>query len=44
VSTLLWIIGIVLIVAGAFALYRKQWLYGAVLVIVGLVVGGFGIF
>ncbi|MEN8235416.1 MAG: GPGG-motif small membrane protein [Actinomycetota bacterium] len=43
-GTLLWIIGIVLIVAGAFALYRKQWLYGGILIVVGMFLGGIGIF
>lgn len=43
-STVLWIIGIVVFVAGIFALVRKQWLWGAVLVVVGMIIGGFGFF
>ncbi|MEJ5913087.1 GPGG-motif small membrane protein [Pseudokineococcus sp. 1T1Z-3] len=43
-ATLLWILGVVLIVAGVFALIRKQILWGVVLIVVGLVVGpGLGI-
>ncbi|GAA1774976.1 MULTISPECIES: GPGG-motif small membrane protein [Streptomonospora] len=42
-STIALIIGIVLIVAGIFALLRRQMLWGIVLVVVGVIVapGGF---
>ena len=36
------IIGALCFIAGIVALTRKQWLYGAILVIVGAVIGGFG--
>ena len=38
-TTILWIIAVVLVVAGVFALLRKEMLWGAVLIIVGLLVG-----
>lgn len=42
---LLLILGIVLIVAGVFALVRRQILWGIVLIVVGLLIGpGFGVF
>ncbi|GAA3725954.1 putative membrane protein [Spinactinospora alkalitolerans] len=42
-SILLLILGIVLIVAGVFALLRRQILWGVVLIVVGLIIspGGF---
>jgi hypothetical protein len=44
-GTLLLILGIILIVAGVFALLRRQVLWGIVLIVVGLIVGpGLGIF
>ncbi|MBF9133264.1 hypothetical protein I0C86_30510 [Plantactinospora sp. S1510] len=42
---LLWILAVVLVVAGVFALFRRQILWGVVLIVVGLIVGpGVGIF
>ncbi|GGM19028.1 MULTISPECIES: GPGG-motif small membrane protein [Micromonospora] len=42
---ILWILAVVLIVAGVLALFRKQLLWGIVLIVVGLVIGpGFGVF
>ncbi|MGC5020535.1 GPGG-motif small membrane protein [Micromonospora sp. DT47] len=42
---ILWILALVLIVAGVLALFRRQILWGVVLIVVGLVVGpGFGVF
>lgn len=38
-AALLWILGVVLIVAGVVALVRRQVLWGVVLIVVGLVVG-----
>lgn len=38
-NTLLWILAVVLVVAGIFALFRRQVLWGVVLIIVGLLVG-----
>jgi hypothetical protein len=40
---ILWIIAVVLVVAGIFALFRRQLLWGAVLIIVGLLVGPGGV-
>ena len=37
--TLLWIIAVILVVAGIFAIVRGQLLWGIVLIIVGLLVG-----
>jgi hypothetical protein len=36
---LLWILAVVLVVAGVLALFRRQMLWGVVLIIVGLLVG-----
>jgi hypothetical protein len=41
--TLLWIIAVILVVAGIFALFRRQLLWGVVLIIVGLLVGPGGV-
>jgi hypothetical protein len=40
---LLWIIAVVLVVAGVLALFRRQVLWGIVLIIVGLLVGPGGV-
>jgi hypothetical protein len=42
-ATLLWIIAVVLVIAGIFAILRKQWLWGIVLIVVGLLVGPGGV-
>lgn len=43
-TTILWILGVLLIVGGVFAIIRKQLIWGIVLIVVGLVVGpGLGI-
>jgi hypothetical protein len=42
-ATLLWIIAVVLVVAGIFAILRRQVLWGIVLIIVGLLVGPGGV-
>jgi hypothetical protein len=41
--TLLWIIAVILVVAGILALFRRQLLWGIVLIIVGLLVGPGGV-
>ena len=41
--TLLWILAVVLVVAGIFAILRRQLLWGIVLIIVGLFVGPGGV-
>jgi hypothetical protein len=45
-DVLLWIIAVILVVSGIFALFRSQILWGIVLIIVGLAVGpgGYSIF
>jgi len=42
-DTLLWIIAVVLVVAGILALFRRQLLWGIVLIVVGLLVGPGGV-
>lgn len=42
-ATLLWIIAVVLVVAGVVALLRKQVVFGIVLIVVGLLVGPGGV-
>ena len=42
-DTLLWIIAVILVVAGIFAIVRKQLLWGIVLIVVGLLVGPGGV-
>jgi hypothetical protein len=37
--TLLWILAVVLVIAGIFAIFRGQMLWGIVLIVVGLLVG-----
>lgn len=40
---ILWLIAVVLVVAGVVALFRRQILWGVVLIIVGLLVGPGGV-
>lgn len=42
-ATLLWILAVVLVIAGIFAIVRGQMLWGAVLIVVGLLVGPGGV-
>ncbi|WP_194291354.1 GPGG-motif small membrane protein [Cumulibacter manganitolerans] len=42
-NTVLWIIAAILVIAGIFALVRRQFVWGAVLIIVGLLVGPGGV-
>ncbi|GAA2553700.1 GPGG-motif small membrane protein [Pseudonocardia hydrocarbonoxydans] len=42
-ATLLWILAVVLVVAGVLAIVRKQLLWGIVLIVVGLLVGPGGV-
>ncbi|CAN5797786.1 hypothetical protein BH20ACT4_BH20ACT4_06950 [soil metagenome] len=42
-DTLLWILAVILVVAGLFALFRKEYLWGAVLIVLGLLVGPGGV-
>ena len=41
--TLLWILAVILVIAGIFAVIRGQMLWGIVLIIVGLLVGPGGV-
>jgi uncharacterized protein YqgC (DUF456 family) len=40
---LLWLLAVVLVIAGIVALFRKEIVYGVVLIIVGLLVGPGGV-
>ncbi|MGY1844973.1 GPGG-motif small membrane protein [Modestobacter sp. SYSU DS0875] len=42
-ATLLWILAVVLVIAGIVAIVRKQLLWGVVLIVVGLLVGPGGV-
>ncbi|MCH1865293.1 GPGG-motif small membrane protein [Nocardioides sp. CFH 31398] len=42
-ATILWIIAVVLVVAGILAILRKQLVWGIVLIVVGLLVGPGGV-
>jgi hypothetical protein len=42
-ATLLWILAVILVVAGIFAILRRQLLWGIVLIVVGLLVGPGGV-
>ena len=42
-ATLLWILAVVLVIAGIVALVRRQILWGIVLIVVGLLVGPGGV-
>jgi hypothetical protein len=42
-ATVLWIIAVILVIAGIFAIFRKQLLWGIVLIVVGLLVGPGGV-
>jgi hypothetical protein len=42
-GTLLWILAVILVVAGIFAIIRRQLIWGIVLIIVGLLVGPGGV-
>ena len=39
----LWIVAVILVIAGIFAIIRKQVLWGVVLIVVGLLVGPGGV-
>ena len=41
--TLLWILAVILVIAGIFAIIRGQMLWGIVLIIIGLLVGPGGV-
>jgi hypothetical protein len=43
VEFVLWLLAVVLVIAGVVSLFRGQWLWGIVLVVVGLIVGPGGV-
>ena len=42
-DTLLWILAVILVIAGVFAILRRQLIWGIVVIIVGLLVGPGGV-
>jgi hypothetical protein len=42
-ATLLWILAVILVIAGIFGIIRGQILWGAALIIIGLLVGPGGV-
>jgi hypothetical protein len=42
-ATVLWIIAVILVIAGIFAIIRKQLIWGVLLIVVGLLVGPGGV-
>jgi len=42
-TLLLWLLAVALVIGGIIAITRKQMLYGAVLIVVGLIVGPGGV-
>jgi len=42
-ATVLWIVAVILVIAGIFAIIRKQLIWGVVLIVVGLLVGPGGV-
>ena len=42
-ATILWVLAVVLVVAGILAIVRRQLLWGIVLIVVGLLVGPGGV-
>ena len=41
---IVWIIGIILIVVGVVALFRRSMLMGVVLIVIGVLLGGLNVF
>ena len=42
-ATVLWVVAVILVIAGIFAIIRKQLIWGVVLIVVGLLVGPGGV-
>ena len=42
-ATVLWILAVILVIAGIFAIIRKQLIWGVLLIVVGLLVGPGGV-
>nr|WP_283251086.1 GPGG-motif small membrane protein [Rhabdothermincola salaria] len=43
VAFILWLIAVILVIAGIVSLVRRQWLVGAALIIIGFLVGPGGV-
>ena len=43
-TPVLWVIGIILIVAGAVAVFRRSLLLGVAMIVIGVVLGGLNVF
>ena len=43
-TPILWVIGIILIVVGAVAIFRRSLILGVAMIIVGIVLGGLNVF
>ncbi len=43
-QTVLWIIGVLFVIGGIFSLFRRQWIWGAISIVIGMALGGFGFF
>ena len=42
-ATVLWILAVILVISGIFAIIRKQLVWGIVLIVIGLLVGPGGV-
>ena len=42
-ALILWIIAVILVISGIFALFRRELLWGIILIVVGLLVGPGGV-
>ena len=42
-AMILWVLAVILVVSGIFAIFRRQLLWGIVLIVVGLLVGPGGV-
>ena len=42
-TTVLWVLAVILVISGIFAIFRKQLVWGIVLIVVGLLVGPGGV-
>lgn len=40
---LLWVLAVILVVAGVVRLVNRDWIFGAILIILGLLVGPYGV-
>ncbi len=43
-DVVLWIIGVLIFLGGIGSLFRRQFLWGIILILVGMAIGGFGFF